>query len=74
MKKVAFITTTSTNALKGAEVLKSQGIKNEIRKIQGGTVGGCLFGITVNENDASDSRKLLNSAGVRVIMERVNMS
>ena len=37
MKKVAFVTTTSTNAAKGADVLRRAGIKNETIKIQGGT-------------------------------------
>ncbi len=71
MRKIAFVTTTSTYAAKGNEVLKNKGIVNEIRKIQGGTVGGCLFGITVNEDDTEQARILLNESGVRVIMEKV---
>ncbi len=71
MRKVAFITTTSTNASKGAEALKFRGIKNELRKIQGGTASGCLFGIIVDEIDAENTRKVLSVANVRIIMEKV---
>lgn len=74
MKKIAFVTTTSTNAAKGQDVLKNSGIKSEIRKIPGGTASGCLFGITVEEPAYYDAQSLILSANIRIITEKVYSS
>ena len=71
MKIVAFVTTTATNAAKGQDVLKNAGIKSEIRKIQGGTANGCLFGITVDEPAYYDAKNLLLLSNIRIISEKV---
>ena len=70
MKKVAFVTTTSTNAAKGADVLRRAGIKNEMIKIHGGTASGCLYGIVVDQDSYGITKSVLIKANVRVIMER----
>ncbi len=68
MKKVQFVTTTATFASKGKEVLKSNGIPCEIKKVQGGTAAGCLFGITVGEAFAAKAKRLLLDTDVRIIL------
>lgn len=70
MKKIAFVTTTSTNANKGSEILRKNGIKSEIRKLQGGTVSGCLYGITVDGEAFKNAEKILLDADVRIISVR----
>ena len=67
MNKTAFVTTTSTNANKGSEALRRYGIKSEIRKFQGGTASGCLYGITVDGNAFKNAEKILLDADVRII-------
>ncbi len=74
MKKIAFVTTTSTNAGKGRELLHSAGIMSEIRKIQGGTASGCLFGITVATESAAKAENILQNAGIRIISVREVLS
>lgn len=70
MEKLIFVTTTSTGANKGVEALKKSGIKSEIRKIQGGTATGCLFGITVAKEHYENAQNALNAAGIRIISVR----
>ncbi len=67
MKKAVFVTTTSTNANKGSEALRKNGIKNEIRKIQGGTASGCLYGIAVDGKDFIIAEKILLDTDIRII-------
>lgn len=67
MRKVQLVTTTATFANKGKEVLKKNGIPCEIRKVQGGTAAGCLFGIVVAETAAAKAKRLLDGADVRII-------
>ena len=67
MGKLIFVTTTSTGANKGVEALRKSGIKSEIRKIQGGTAMGCLYGIAVDKEHAQRSQSVLSAADIRII-------
>ena len=67
MNKVKFVTTTSTFSNKGREILKQNGISVEIKKVQGGTAAGCLFGIVVSAEDAQKAMQLLEENNVKII-------
>ena len=67
MNKVKFVTTTSTFSNKGREILKQNGISAEIKKVQGGTAAGCLFGIVVSAEDAQKAMQLLEENNVKII-------
>ncbi len=64
---VRFITTTSTFSNKGREILKQSGISCEIKRVQGGTAAGCLFGIIVSDNDWRRAKQLLEDGNIRII-------
>lgn len=70
MKKVTFITTTSTFANKGRDELQRNRIQAEVKKVQEGTVAGCLFGISVPSSDADNAKKVLTNGGIRIISVR----
>lgn len=70
MKRVMFVTTTSTYANKGRDVLKRNRIESEIKKVQGGTAAGCLYGIILSAENTARAEKILNDNGVRVISIR----
>lgn len=70
MKKVMFVTTTSTFANKGKDALRLQGIRSDVKRVQGGTATGCLFGITVLGENRTRTEKILRENGVRVISVR----
>lgn len=70
MKKVQLVTTTATFAGKARDILKNNGISAEIKKVQGGTAAGCLFGIVVAEAAAGRAVKLLGEANIRIISQR----
>ncbi len=67
MVKVLMVTTTATFAEKGKDVLQRNGISSRVKKIQGGTAAGCLFGIMVDVDDYQKAIELLKDANVRVI-------
>ena len=67
MNKVKFVTTTSTFSNKGREILRQNGIFAEIKKVQGGTAAGCLFGIVVSAVDAQKALQLLEENNVKII-------
>lgn len=68
MNKVKFVTTTSTFSNKGREVLKQNGISAEIKKVQGGTAAGCLFGIVVSVDDAQKAKEILEQNNIKIIL------
>lgn len=70
MRKIQLVTTTATYANKAKASLKMQGIKSEVRKVQGGTAAGCLYGIVVNGDDAGRVKDILESENIRIIAER----
>ena len=70
MKKVMFVTTTLTYANKGRDALKRNRIPSEVKKVQGGTAAGCLYGITTSAENSGFAEKVLNENGVRVISVR----
>ena len=70
MKKILMVTTTATYANKGRDALKEKGIASEVRKVQGGTAAGCLFGIVIDQNDLSSAGRILDSENVRIISVR----
>lgn len=67
MKKVQFVTTTATFANKARDVLKSYGIVADIKKVQGGTAAGCLFGITVDDTMFKKTQEVLNEQNIRIV-------
>lgn len=69
MRKIQLVTTTSTYANKAKASLKMQGIKAEVRKVQGGTAAGCLYGIVVSVNDVNRVKSILESENIRIIAE-----
>lgn len=68
MNKVKFVTTTSTFSNKGRELLKQNGISAEIKKVQGGTAAGCLFGIVVSADDAQKANEILEQNNIKIIL------
>lgn len=70
LKKALMVTTTSTYANKAKDILKANGIKAEVRKVQGGTAAGCLFGIAVGVNDAARAGALLERENIKIISVR----
>ncbi len=67
MNKVKLVTTTSTFSNKGREILKQNGISAEIKKVQGGTAAGCLFGIVVSADNAQRALEILEQNNIRII-------
>ena len=67
MNKVKLVTTTSTFSNKGREILKQNGISAEIKKVQGGTATGCLFGIVVSADNAQRALEILEQNNIRII-------
>lgn len=66
--KVMFVTTTVTYANKGKQILKNAGINAEIKKVQGGTVSGCMYGIVTNGGDIGrKAGDLLKNGNVRIV-------
>ena len=69
MRMIQLVTTTATYANKAKSSLKMQGIKAEVRKVQGGTAAGCLYGIVVSANDVNRVKSILESENIRIIAE-----
>lgn len=67
MDIVKFVTTTSTFSNKGREILMKNGISAYIKKVQGGTAAGCLFGIVVSADDAKRALLLLEENNIKII-------
>lgn len=70
MRKLQLVTTTATYANKAKATLRAKGIAAEVRKVQGGTAAGCLFGIVVAAEDADRVKNILESENVRIIAEK----
>ncbi len=70
MRMIQLVTTTATYANKAKSALKMQGIKAEVKKVQGGTAAGCLYGIVVSVNDVGRVKTILESENIRIIAER----
>lgn len=70
MKRVMFVTTTSTFANKGRDALRKSRINSEVKKVQGGTAAGCLYGITTSAENAGRAERILKENGVRIITVR----
>ena len=70
MKNTMFVTTTSTFANKAREELGKHKISAKVKKAQGGTALGCLFGVSVAENDANKAERILQQSGIRIIAVR----
>ena len=70
MRKIQLVTTTATYANKAKAVLKAKGIGAEVKKVQGGTAAGCLFGVVVPKDDVGRARNILEDENVRIISER----
>ena len=70
MRKVQLVTTTATLANKGSDILKTNGIPCEIKKVQGGTAAGCLFGIEVPYNVVDRALEILKASNVRIISKK----
>lgn len=70
MKNVMFVTTTSTFANKAKDELGKHKIESTVKKAQGGTAAGCLFGISVAKADAVSAEKILQKSGIRIISVR----
>lgn len=70
MKNTMFVVTTSTFANKAREELSKHRITATVKKAQGGTVAGCLFGVSVPFKDADRAQKILQQSGIRIIAVR----
>ena len=71
MMKVQLVTTTATYANKAKSVLKNHGISVEVKKAQGGTAAGCLYGVVVSVNDLGRVKDILEKENIRIISEQV---
>ncbi len=67
MKYIQLVTSTVTYANKGRDVLKQNGIKSDVKKVQGTMTAGCLFGIVVSENDTERAKALLSDNGIKIV-------
>ena len=67
LNKLMLTTTTSTFANKAKDILYKNGIKAEIKKVQGGTAVGCLYGIEISSEDYNHAESLLREEKIRVI-------
>lgn len=65
--RVMFVTTTMTYANKGKSILKNAGIRAEIKKVQGGTASGCLYGIVTSDDAVGRAGALLEKGNIRII-------
>lgn len=70
MRKVQLVVTTATYANKAKAILKLHGISAEVRKAQGGTAAGCLYGVVVLTGDEPRAKKILESENIRIISEK----
>lgn len=70
MRMIQLVTTTATYANKAKASLKMQGIRAEVKKVQGGTAAGCLYGIVVSSDDVGRVKDILESENIRIIAER----
>lgn len=70
MRKVQLVTTTATYANKAKAALRAKGIAAEVRKVQGGTAAGCLFGIVIAAEDLERVKSILGNENVRIIAEK----
>ncbi len=70
MGKIQLVTTTATYANKAKAVLREKGIRAEVRKVQGGTAAGCLYGIVIGMNDLDRAKQILKEENVRIIAEK----
>ena len=70
MKYIQLVTSTVTYANKGRDVLKQYGIKSDVKKVQGTTAAGCLFGIVVFETDEQRAKDLLSDNGIKIVAVR----
>lgn len=70
MKNIMFVVTTSTFANKAREELMKHKIPATVKKAQGGTAAGCLFGVSVAKNDLKKAEKILLESGIRIIAVR----
>lgn len=69
MRMIQLVTTTSTYANKAKAALRQQGIRAEVRKVQGGTAAGCLYGIVVSLDEVGRVKDILESENIRIIAE-----
>ncbi len=70
MNGFQLVTTTATYANKAKVLLREQGISAEVKKVQGGTALGCLFGITVSAGDIGRAESLLKNENIRIIAKK----
>lgn len=70
MSKIQLVTTTATYANKAKAVLRLHGVLAEVRKAQGGTAAGCLYGIVVSVNDLGRVKEILGRENIRIISEK----
>lgn len=59
---------SSTLAMRGCEIIRANGMKCEMRKISdNGGKYGCIYSISVDEQDAWNAESLLRSSGIMII-------
>ena len=70
MRKIQLVTTTATYANKAKSILKNHGISAEVKKAQGGTAAGCLYGVVLSADEAERAKAILDNENIRIISER----
>ena len=70
LKNIMFVVTTSTFANTAKEKLMKHKITATVKKAQGGTAAGCLFGVSVAKTDFKTAEKILLENGIRIIAVR----
>ncbi len=70
MQKIQLVTTTATYANKAKSVLKNHGIMAEVKKAQGGTAAGCLYGVVISFDDVERAKSILDNENIRIISTR----
>ncbi len=70
MNKIMTVTTTMTYANKAKDILAENGILADVRKVQGGTAAGCLYGIVINNKDYKKAESIMLDNGIRIISVR----
>lgn len=67
MKRIMLTVTTATYANKAKDILSQRGISSKVKKVNGGTASGCLYGVLVDKDDFASVQALLKAEDVRVI-------
>ena len=63
-----FVLSSVTYAFKAKSILESRGIISKIEKVKNvAAIGGCGYGVKVNEDDYKNAQRFLAVSGIKII-------